>query len=59
MNQHNSPKREIFALLYDARWWLRHGGALAVVHARNSLGQARALIDAAPASTRRRWKAGR
>jgi hypothetical protein len=67
MNQHFSPKRSIMYKLASARWFLdvaalhtdprdRHG---CVLFASQHLADARAMIDMAPASTRRRWRAGK
>ena len=56
MNQHNSPKADVRHYLDLARRYLRAG---MIGYARAMLTKARRLIDAAPASTRRRWKAGK
>lgn len=67
-NQHHSPKRDLLLLLAYARDALRRAEAYAWSSAQRaqSAAAAQAYLDtfrrcyaAAPASTRRRWKAGR
>jgi hypothetical protein len=69
-NQYHSPKGDIMRQLRTARTALEYCNharagrstitpAYALMVARLCLAAARAMMAAAPASTRRRWKAGR
>jgi hypothetical protein len=70
-NQYNSPKGAILKRLDAARAWIRTAEGYCPVKfpysarplmfkaAALNLREARAMMAAAPASTRRRWKAGR